>query len=369
MKIHVIGGVAESLTNFRSELLSEMVSRGHQVLASAGKARPETLERIGSLGVKWIPIDINPTGLNIKKDYKLVMSLMEMFSREKPDCILTYTVKPVIYGSIAARKMKIDHYAWITGLGYGFQGKSIKRRMISLGIKQLYKKALRTNKVVFFQNMDDMEQLKSQGVLNRRAETVIVPGSGVNLDHYKPTDQPKGEVTFLMMTRLVKDKGVEEYCEAAKVLKVRYSKVKFILLGGKYPGTNEIDQKLIRKWKIENAVELIDWNEDVRPFLRACHVYVLPSHREGTPRSVLEAMSTGRAIITTDAPGCKETVYHGYNGLIVPVGNAAALSRAMEYFIIEKNAIKEMGKNSLSIAREKYDVKIVNRILMEQMRL
>jgi glycosyltransferase involved in cell wall biosynthesis len=291
-----------------------------------------------------------------------------MLKRNKPDVVLAYTVKPVIYGSICARIAKVPVMAsMITGLGYAFSGDTLKRQLINILVRFLYLFGIRDNKVVFFQNPDDLKLFQSLGLIKDRNCPILINGSGIDLSRFTPKPFPS-EISFLLIARLIKEKGIREYIEAARIIKRKHPKVRFRLVGMLDKNPTSITTEELDNWVKEGIIEFLGLLNDVRPAITDSSVYVLPSfYREGTPRTVLEAMAMGRAVITTDAPGCRETVTEGINGFLVPVKNIPALVEAMEKFIVKPSLIPEMGSASRQKAVDKYDVKKVNHVILKNL--
>lgn len=368
-KVMVIGGLAESLINFRGPLLREMVTRGHHVTACAPGASTMVKNALGEMGVSYKDIMIDRVSINPASDIKALYAYVSAFKKIKPDVVLSYTIKPVIYGSIAARMAKVPHiYSMITGLGYVFIGDSLNRRMISLVARLLYSISLRLNKRVFFLNPDDISLFLELGILKKEEDTVLINGTGVDIDKFSQKPFPDG-VSFLLIARLLKDKGIYEYIEAAHIIKEKYSSVNFRLVGWLDENPACIEKYELEAWIESGVIEYLGKLEDVRPALADASIYVLPSYREGIPQTVLEAMAMGRPIITTDAPGCRETVMDGKNGFLVSTKNVKSLVDAMEKFINEPTLIKKMGMKSRQIVEGKYDVHKVNAVIMKTMGL
>jgi glycosyltransferase involved in cell wall biosynthesis len=254
----------------------------------------------------------------------------------------------------------------IEGLGYAFGGVSWQKRPVGLIVRNLYRMALKFSAGVFFLNPDDRDLFLKLGLIPREVKTTLLNGIGVDLDWYSPCVLPDRPV-FLLIARLLVDKGLREYYQAAKQLKSRYPQARFLLAGDLDENPMCIRAKELETWRLDGAIEYLGHLDDVRPAFAAARVYVLPSYREGTPRTVLEAMAMGRPIVTTDAPGCRETVVEGRNGFLVPVRDVEALAVAMERFILEPELAERMGKESLAIAREKYDVHKINAVIMRVM--
>ena len=345
-----------------------MVELGHKVVClgpEAGYKQP-----LQELGADYRQIPLHRTGLNPLKDVKTLFSLRKVLKEIKPDIVFSYTVKPIVYGSIAAHMAGVRQmYAMITGLGYVFIGQTFKQRLLTQIVAFLYRRGLKYNQVVFFQNPDDLHLFVSKSIVPKTAKPVLVNGSGVNIEKFAFAPPKLSPVTFLLIARLIKDKGILEYVESARLLKQKYPDARFQLLGPLDINPAAITQEQLERWTKEGIIEYLGKTNDVRPYIADASVFVLPSYREGTPRSVLEAMSMGRPIITTDAPGCRETVIDGRNGFLVPVKDIDTLKSAMEKFIQEPDLISQMGKQSRIIAEEKYDVRKVNRAILQEMGL
>jgi len=346
-----------------------MVKLGHKVICLGPEAGFE--QPLQELGADYRQIPLHRTGLNPLKDVKTLFSLRKVLKEIKPDIVFSYTVKPIVYGSIAAHMAGVRRmYALISGLGYVFIGQTFKQRLLTQIVAFLYRRGLKYNQVVFFQNPDDLHLFVSKSIVPKTVKPVLVNGSGVNIEKFAFAPPKLSPVTFLLIARLIKDKGILEYVESARLLKQKYPAAKCQLLGPLDINPAAITQEQLERWTKEGIIEYLGKTNDVRPYIADASVFVLPSfYREGTPRSVLEAMSMGRPIITTDAPGCRETVIDGKNGFLVSVKDVDALKSAMEKFILEPDLISQMGKQSRIIAEEKYDVRKVNRAILKEMGL
>lgn len=369
--ILVIGGLANSLVNFRGAMLAEMVRRGHVVTSCAAEDSPGIVNELAAMGVRYVPLHFKRAGLNPFSDLVLLLRLVKLLRELRPDIVFTYTIKPVIYGSLACRMTGVARcYAMITGLGYAFMGGTgLRQRLVGKLAPLLYRVALAGNAGVFFQNRDDLALFAKTGLLRAQHRALVINGSGVDIDYFRPAPLPAGPVVFLLIARLLKDKGIFEYAAAAASIKQRYPDTIFRLMGPLDPNPAAIGKDQIDTWHRAGVLEYLGEVKDVRPHLAACNVYVLPSYREGTPRTVLEAMAMGRPIITTDAPGCRETVINGNNGFLVPVKDAAALAEAMQTFITHPELIPRMGRCGREITEIKYDVRKVNAAILRHMRL
>ncbi|MBQ5994444.1 MAG: glycosyltransferase family 4 protein [Clostridia bacterium] len=367
MKFILISPKNRTVYNFRGDLVKEIISKGYEVVVTGPDSTD--VEKITALGARFEEIPMNKTGTSITGDLKYCKRLYELFKAEKPDAVLSYTVKPVVYGSIAAKRAGVKNInGMITGGGYAFTATSLKARVIGIIVRTLYKIGLGKADNVIFQNKDDLEEFCSSGLV-KKTKCHVVNGSGVNTAHFTPEPYPEN-VSFFMLSRLLKSKGVGEYLEAAKLTKQKHPEAEFYLLG-KYETEMQdaIKKEDIEKYISEGVVERFEETSDVRPYYKKCSVYVLPSYREGTPRTVLEAMSAARPVITTDTQGCRETVTDGVNGFLVTVKDAEAVSEKMLYFIEHPEKISEMGKQSRRIAEEKYEVGRVNADMLKIMNL
>lgn len=364
-KVVVIGGYAPSLLNFRGALLQTMVRAGHTVTACAPELTPEVISALHKLGVQPEQIALDRTGTNPKTDLLTLTQFRRLFLDTRPDIVLAYTIKPVLYASLAAKNANVPRIAsMITGLGYSFGTYSAKQRILGHVVRALYKRALRANSVVFFQNPDDRDLFLREGLLDDPRKAVLINGSGVDLEHFQRAPVVTSPLTFLLIARLIRDKGIIEYVEAARIIKRKHPETRFHLVGPFDTNPSAIPHHVIAQWQSEGIIEYFGETSDVRPYIASASVYVLPSYREGTPRTVLEAMAMGRPVITSDAPGCRETVVDGYNGFLVPVGDVQSLAMAMEQFILHPELVQVMGEASFRIAVEKYDVNKVNAVIM-----
>jgi glycosyltransferase involved in cell wall biosynthesis len=310
------------------------------------------------------------TGTNPLADLSTLFALRRLMRALKPGHVLAYTIKPVIYGLLAARLASVpNRFALITGLGYAFTGEATGLRgALRAVVRRLYALSLRGAHKVFFQNPDDRELFLSLGIVGKATPTAIVNGSGIDVSAYAVAPLPQG-ADFLLIARLLGDKGVREYVEAARKVRAQHPEASFSLVGWIDGNPDAIAQGELDAWVNEGAIRYLGRMDDVRPALAACSVYVLPSYREGTPRTVLEAMAMGRPVITTDAPGCRETVKDGDNGFLVPVKSVDALAEAMLRFIREPALREAMGRRSREVAEDKYDVHKVNAVMLRAMGL
>lgn len=368
-RILIIAGYAPSLVNFRGHLISSLQNRGHSVVCGAPGSQRELLNISQRLGCPVIPLPLSRTGLNPLSEILLLRALLRVTRREHPDLLLAYTIKPVIYGGLAARCRTIPFAAIITGLGWGFLGGTLPRRLLTLTLATMYRVALGNAKRVFFQNPDDQAEFCGRKIASP-AQVRLVRGSGVDLCQFPCTPLPSGNIIFLLIARLVFDKGISEFIAAARQVRAKFPGVHFRLVGPLDPNPAAIPLHQLQAWVNEGVISWPGGVDDVRPEIAAAHVFVLPSfYREGTPRTVLEAMAMGRAIITTDAPGCRETVIHGVNGFLIPTRNSDALAIAMERFLADPSLLACMGNASRQLAEERFNVHRVNAAIIAELGL
>lgn len=379
-KIIVVAGYDRSLINFRGPLLRGMVQAGHTVLALAPAETPGIAARLANMGVRFVPIAMARAGLDPGADADYVGQLRALFERERPDLVLAYTIKPVVYGSLAAEWAGVPRfYALITGLGAAFYGRGFKGKLLRLIVTEMYRLALGRCTRVLVQNgeiADLFVRLKLVGW----DKLAVVPGSGVDTEHFVYSEPTLGPPVFLFLGRLLRDKGLGEFIAAARLVKASGGTARFIIAGATDPNPASFSPADVDSWRREGVVEYAGFMEDVRPLLAQCSVYVLPSYHEGMPRSVLEAMAAGRPIITTDAIGCRETVLNarpadangvrmGDNGLLVPPRTVEPLANAMIRMATDLALRSRMGRASRVIAEKRFDVRRINVLMLAQMGL
>ncbi len=365
--ILINGSHPDSLVNFRGDMIRDMIALGHEVHVSAPDIDAGTRAAVEAMGARVHSLPLSRSGLNPLGDIRYFGAMLALIRRVKPGLAVNYTIKPNIWGSFAARVAGVPACSMVTGLGYVMiEGAGLKRRLVQGMAKRLYAAALARNRIVVFQNDDDVADFVKAGIVDP-AKVRTVRGSGVNLAHFDPRPLPP-EPVFLMIARLLKTKGVLEYAAAAKAVKRLHPRARFLLVGMADSGPDGIPETEIVDWR-DSGIEYLGPQSDVRPAIAEASVYVLPSYREGTPRSVLEAMAMGRAILTTDVPGCRETVRPGQNGLLVPARDSEALRDAMIRLSESADERAAMGRASLAMARELFDVGKVNRALFRHLGL
>lgn len=341
-KILFVSSIFVNLFAFRRGLMTALREQGYEVAAACGRDGYE--EDVAALGVKTICLQKLTRGtINPAREFQALSELYRLYRQERPALILHYTIKPVIYGSLAAALARVPTICTITGGGYLYIN-----QVMAPAINLLYKVALSCPRRVFFQNRDDLEFFVSGGLVNPR-KIHLVPGSGVDLDYYRPwpaAPDPAAPLTFLFIGRLLWDKGLKEYVEAAAAVRQRFPGVRFWMLGRLDPGNPAaVPEAVVRVWEKEAGLEWLGAVKDVRPIIGASDVVVLPSYREGLPRSLLEAMAMAKPIITTTAIGCREVIDDGVNGFAVPPRDAPALAAAMLRMAqLEPGAREAMGQ-------------------------
>jgi glycosyltransferase involved in cell wall biosynthesis len=369
MKIVVVASLAFSLVNFRKRLLADMVACGHEVLACAPEDDRDVACELEAMGVAYQVMPMARVGLNPFADLRTLWWLIRLLQVERPGLVLAYTQKPIVYAGIASRIARVPRYfAMVSGLGlaFGEDGGRWLRRIVAL----LYRVALKRAEAIFVFNADDRGEMLRHRMIRDDAPVVRVPGSGVDLGHYTFAPVPGGPLRFLMIARLLHSKGLSEYVEAARRLRGDHPEARFALLGPLDPSPAGVDAAEVEAWRREGAINYLGEARDVRPYLAASSVFVLPSwYREGLPRTILEAMATGRAVITTDMPGCREPIEEGINGYIVPPRDTDALAEAMRRFLDRPELAAEMGLRARETATDHFSVERVNDILLSTMRL
>lgn len=379
MKFLIIASYPGSILKFRGALIKALQDKGFEIHIAAPEldSHPEDVKILKSLGYNLHDIPLQRTGTNPLKDAAALSALYLIMKKVKPSHVMGYTIKPVIYGTLAAWIARIpNRYALITGLGYAFQQveETGSRSKLQKLIHGLYKQALSKTSKVFFQNPDDLNLFRRLKLVSPNTPTAVVNGSGVDVSEYEVAPLPIAddntpELRFLLIARLLGDKGVREYAQAAKLIKEKYQQTQFDLVGWIDDNPDSIEQQELDNWIKDGSINFWGKLSDVKPAIAASSIYVLPSYREGTPRTVLEAMAMGRPVITTDAPGCRETVTDEVNGFLVPVKSVDGLTETMEKFITDTALISTMGKASRQIAEEKFDVHAVNNFMLKEMGL
>lgn len=356
----VIGAYPESLVNFRGELIRTLVRAGHRVTAMAAPATRDVIARIEALGAEYRDYPVARAAMNPVDDLRTFLALRRALTELRPDVVMAYTIKPVVWGGIAARAVPgVRFFALITGLGYALDGTGLRRGTLTALVSRLFRAALARAAGAIFQNEENREVFIARGLIER-ARTHRVFGSGVDCSAFKTQPLPPVAPTFLVIARLLRAKGLREFAAAARIVKRTHPEAIFRIVGGADPSPDRIDVSEVEGWAREGVVEYGGAASDVRPALAGCHIYVLPSYHEGMPRTVLEAMATGRPILTTDTPGCRDTVVPGENGFLVPKGDAEALAERMLWFLANRGEWERMAAASRALAESRFEVGRIN---------
>lgn len=368
-KLILVSNQAFSLVNFRGELIKDLIESDIDVVAMAPDHDERSRQMLAELGATHSDYKLDRTGIGLLSDFSTLIQLYSIFKKENPDAILSYFMKPVIYGSIAGRLAGVTKiFSLVAGLGYTFSSReasfTVRQKMLRALATTLYRIAFSCCERVFFQNKDDIEEMVTAGCLPV-SKAVCLSGTGVNLDILRPKPIPSGPITFFLMARLLKQKGIREYAAAAEILKSQGVPCRFLLLGGLDQNPNGLSKSEVLAWVKDGTLEWEGHINDVLPYIEQSHVFVLPSYyREGVPRSAQEAMALGRPVITTDNIGCRETVIDGVTGFMVPPRDVAALAEAMKRFIDEPELVETMGFKSRELVEQKFDVRKVNATML-----
>ena len=344
---------AWNIVNFRSALVAALIANGFRVTVLAPD-EPATRATIEGLGASFEPIPLQSSGMSPLADLRLFLSYLRHFRRLKPFAMLGYTVKPNIYGSLAAGLCGTRVINNISGLGTAFLQAGTLQNLVS----RLYRAALRRSRTVFFQNGDDRALFAERGLV-RDGQTALLPGSGIDLDHFAPRPSRKddGDVRFLLIARLLWDKGVGEFVDAARSLRERHPNAKFELLG--FLGADNrsaVPKAVVESWVAEGLIDYLGQTDDVRDAIAQADCVVLPSYREGMPRSLIEAAAMGKPVIASDVPGCRDAVIAGETGLLCAARSAEDLARAMDEFLTMcPDDRAEMGRSARKWAEQTFD--------------
>ena len=351
----------------RLDLMDEFRRRGWEVVALGNEPEAGWTEFFKGRGVRYRCFDVQRNGLNPVADMRTERELTTLLREEAPSKVFTYHAKANIYGCpAAARAGVLETYALVAGLGTIYNEDGLRNRLIRRVMSVEYRRALSYARRVFFQNHDDRDRLVCDRIVSE-GKTVLINGSGVNLDRFARVPLPEGD-SFLFVGRLVRGKGVMEYLEAARQVKACHPGTEFHLVGPYDSNPSSLRPEDLGPYLDDGTVAYHGEQSDVRPFLEACSCFVLPSYYgEGTPKSALEAMATGRPLIVADAVGCREVVRPGENGFLVPPRDPEAIAVAMERLISDRPLAQRMADASRGLAEEVFDVRRVNEAICETM--
>ncbi|MBY5974864.1 glycosyltransferase family 4 protein [Ferrimonas balearica] len=328
--LHVMFTVnaAWNVWNFRKPVLKALLSNGHRVTVLAPP--DDSVTKLEEMGCRFLPLEMTAKGLNPLEGLRLRRSFVRIFRQEQPDIVFSYTIKNNLFGAMAARRVGMPFLPNITGLGTAFLSGSALQKIAEV----LYRRAFRSLPKVFFQNDDDRELFLSRRLV-RAAQSEVLPGSGIDLQHFAAAPWPEGNEThFLMIARLLRDKGVHEYVEAARMLKAEGVQARFQILGATdADNRTAISRQDVARWEAEGVIDYLGTAPDVRPYIKAAHCVVLPSYREGAPRTLIEAAAMARPLIATDVPGCTAVVDHEANGFLCGARSGTSLAEAYRRFL------------------------------------
>lgn len=392
MKILVLTGDSKTLVYHRGELLKRFVEEGLEVVAAANGDSEFVRNFFDRLGGRFVPTGLSRTSMNPLKDLASFAEFLRLIHREKPDYLFAYGIKSVIYGSVCSKLCGVPRvFALIPGLGYTFSPDgTVKQRVASIIAKFFYSIALRGVDKVFLQNSDDEQLLRDAKILPKHISSFTTAGSGVSLEHFpcrplvSPEKLSQSKFRFLLISRLLKKKGIEEFAEAARKIRRKYPYAHFDLVGPFDESPDGVPVQQVETWQREGLLEYHGSTRDVRKFLKQAHAFVLPTYyREGVPRSILEALSTGLPVITTDMVGSRETVeittqcwnqrngdsvvHCGNNGILVPPKDVKSLAEAMKFLLDHPELVISMGQESRDLAESRFDVHRVNSDILHEM--
>jgi len=330
-KMHILATVnaAWNIWNFRRPVIAALLAEGHSVTVLAPE--DETAGRLKEIGCRFIALEMDQKGLDPMRDLALLRRLRAAFREHRPDVILSYTVKNNIYGAIAARSLGIPFIPNVSGLGTAF----LSEGWLQWLVERLYGAAFRRLPVVFFQNDEDRDLFVARRLV-REDQARLLPGSGIDLDHFAAADFPTQNAppTFLMIARLLRDKGIYEFIEAARLVRARHPNARFQLLGATdTQNRTAIDRDTVAAWQQSHGIEYLGTCDDVRPHIARAHCIVLPSYREGAPRTLIEAASMARPLVASDVPGCRSVVEHGSTGFLCKARCGESLAEACLGFL------------------------------------
>ncbi len=357
MKIILFANTAWYLYNFCFPLADAIKNRGMDILLVSPKG--EYVERLKAAGFRHITFPLQRRSINPIIEIWSLFKLLRLYNREKPDIVHHFTTKCIIYGSVAAKWSGINHVVnSVTGMGYAFSGEQWYRRFLRVIIKSLYRKAL-VGTQVLFQNPNDLNDFITERLVVKK-QTILIRSSGVNLEKFNRTPEPDGTPFVILAGRLLFDKGVVEFVEAACILKKRNVSARFALVGEPDPDNpSSIPVDKLKSWHADGVVEWLGWQEDMAGVYKQSNIVCLPSYREGVPKSLIEAAAVGRAIVTTDTPGCRDVVQDGINGLLVPVRTTTELADALQILILDKSLRQKMGQEGHLIAARDFNLQKV----------
>ena len=368
MTIAIVATSGISLINFRGPLIQRWVRLGHRIVAISIETPEEMSTAIATLGAEYRQVPGSRTGIGIREGMTMIKAYRKAFEEIAPDHVFLYMSKPVAFGGIGALRAGVPHIQiLVNGLENAYYRHGLKDRLVRTVMSILYRYVGRRSDNVFVQNQDIYDFFRSNRI-NDGHNMSVINGSGVDMRYFAPKPLPDNAV-FLMTARLLWSKGIREYLSAIPIVKAAYPQARFMLVGGLDHNDESLSQAELDSAITDGFIEYLGFADDVRPYLERCSVYVLPSYHEGVPRSVLEAMAVGRAIITTNAPGCRDTVADGQNGYLVPIGDAKTLAAHMITLARNPALRRSMGQSSRNRCAQIFEVNKINHITNHKMGL
>ena len=360
MKLLILANHYNTLRIFRRELLLALSAAGHQVTVTNPPIDEDNRRTLESYGVRVLFTDMERRGTNPVRDLALLRAYRALLRREQPDKVITYTIKPNIYGGLACKSLRVPHYANVTGLGSAFEGRGAMRALVSA----MYRISLRWSRSVFFENAGNRDTLVRDRIVRPR-QAVVLPGAGVNLAEFAPAPYPENEspLRFLFVGRIMREKGVEEYFAAIRRLRQRYPDAEFDFIGW----YEDHYEETVRRMEQEGLIRFHGFQLDVKPFIRQAHCVVLPSWHEGMSNTLLESAAMCRPLITSRIHGCMEAVEEGETGYLTQVQDQESLYEALARFAELPLAQKrEMGLRGRELMLRKFDKDMVVRMTMDE---
>jgi glycosyltransferase involved in cell wall biosynthesis len=388
MKVLVLTADANTLIYHRGDLIRDFAAHGCDVVTSAAEDYPHVQKFVREIGARHVPIRMVRSRVNLAKDWITWLDMFRLFRRENPDALFAYTIKSVVYGCVVARLAGVPRvYALLPGLGFTFvKPETFKQAAVQWVSKALHRFALKRADVIFMQNKDDVRLFTEMRMLPPGVPVHVTAGSGVNLNEYPhvPLEGDagiaEGKIRFVLVSRLLISKGVRVFAEAARKIKASYPKAEFHLVGPFDPNPNRVAESEVEQWVQEGTLTHHGMVRDIPALLKTMLVFCLPTwYREGVPHATLEALSTGRAIITTDSVGAREcvaevepgtaTARRGANGFLCTPQDVDAVAGAMQFFLDQPAQVALMGRASRRLAEEVFDVRLVDEIILRAMNL
>jgi glycosyltransferase involved in cell wall biosynthesis len=368
MKIMISAGSSNTLTDFRADLIIDIIKRGHEVICVFTEQEDKLKDKMDKLGAKYFCIKKATADIQLINNFLLLLRYIMILQVCKPDLCFFYMSKTYLMGGLAAAICRIEHIAvFVRGINSSFYHKGLRNRVVCFILKSLYKILHRKIEKIFFMNQDDYNKMLHWKMVTKK-QSVVVHSPGVSRYYFAKKTLPQTDVVC-MISRLLWSKGINEYTEAAKIVKHSYPNVQFLLIGGLDEEEDSLTGRELKSIQEQGSVYYCGVVNDVRPYLEVCTIFVMPGYYEGNCRSIIEAEAFGRPVVVTYSPGYKETVINGYNGFLIPVKNASALAERIIYLLEHPRKKEIMAENSYLLCRERHDIRIVNEILLDSMKL